>query len=154
MHHELAVDHAVVPGLARYAGKDVERWDAEKGAFMRDHGAQSEFEKAVVSTGSGGCGILVLDSLPVLANAVAKPTKHFEAQPRNGKPLILPRFLEHPTFEISASSAPGAERVQGLLRSRPIRFGCCDVSLTGLTARRNRKKPPICGSWMLVGTEY
>ena len=41
-----ALDHAMVPGLGRHAGKDVERWNAEKGAFMSDHGAQSDSRKA------------------------------------------------------------------------------------------------------------
>ena len=113
-----------VSSLGRYAGKDVERWDAEKGAFMSDYGAQSEFEKAdeVPATATAIARLLILDFLPILINAVAKTTEHLNAQPPNGKPLYLPRFLEHHTFNISASSAPGAERGTGsaALQTHPV----------------------------------
>lgn len=126
MHIELALDHAVVLGLGRYAGKDVERWDAEKGAFMSDHGAQSNFEKVDEVPSTAAVQFLIHDWLPVLSNAVAKPTEHLEAQPPNGKPLCLLRFLEHHILDISASSAPGAERGTGS-GALQTHFGLDDV---------------------------
>ena len=80
---------------------------------MSDHGAQSDLKKADEVPATAVAESLNLDLLPVLTNAIAKPTEHLEAQPPNGKPLGLPRFLEYDTFDTSASSAPGAERGTG-----------------------------------------
>ena len=77
---------------------------------MSDHGTQSDFEKAdevptaaIVESSSSKL-------LLVLSNTVVMPTEYVEAQPPNRKPFSLPRYLERHTFDISASSAPGAER--------------------------------------------
>lgn len=91
---------------------------------MSDHGAQSDFERAdeVAATATATAKLLILDFLPVLTNAVAKTTEHLNAQPPNGKPFCLPRFLEHHAFDISASSAPDAERGAGFaaLQTHPV----------------------------------
>ena len=113
MHIELALNHAVGPGLGRYPGKDAERWDVEKGVFISDDGAQSNSEKADEVPATTAVQFLILDLLPVISNAVAKPAEHLEAQPPEGRLLCLPRFLDNHTFDISASSASGAESGTG-----------------------------------------
>ena len=70
-HIKLALEHAVVPGLGRYAGKDLKRWDTEKGAFMSDHDAQSAFEKADEVPAAAVAEFFIFELLPVPTNAVA-----------------------------------------------------------------------------------
>ena len=80
---------------------------------MSDYRAQSDFEKAdeVLVTAVGE--FLILDLLPVLTNAVAKPTEHLEAQLHRWETILSASFPRLDTFEISASSASGAERGTG-----------------------------------------